>query len=327
MKETVRDVGEFGLISRLCHDFIQRPESVVLGAGDDGAVYRPPPDTDAVISTDTMVEGIHFTDKTMAPEDVGWKLCITNFSDMAAMGAEPRELVVAVSLPPALSVEWISRCYDGIREACAVYGVNLLGGDVTGSRQGVVLTGTVVGAVPKDGAVKRSGACAGDIVFLTDTVGDAAAGLAAISAGDETAFPEIVKRHRRPAAAVRAAQILQMAGVHALDDVTDGVASEAHEIAEASGVDLILEAKDIPVSPETKKAAKRYGTTALTYALSGGEDYALLGTMNPAALAGIREKMGIFVIGRVTEGNGQVFLKEGNHLRLLEKSGYNHFRK
>ncbi len=327
MKETVRDLGEFGLISRLCHDFIYRPESVILGAGDDGAVYRPPLDRDEVISTDTMVEGIHFTEKTMAPEDVGWKLCIANFSDMAAMGAAPRELVVAVSLPASLSVEWISRCYDGIREACAAYGVNLLGGDVTGSRQGVVLTGTVVGAVPKGGAVTRSGARVGDVVFLTGTVGDAAAGLAALLAGDEKKFPDIVRRHQRPTAAVKTAEILREAGVHALDDVTDGVASEAHEIAEASGVDLILEAEKIPMAPETKRAAERYGTMALTYALSGGEDYVLLGTMAPEDFDAVCKRAGLIAVGRVAKGCGRVFLQEENDLRVLEKSGYNHFRK
>ncbi len=327
MKETVRDVGEFGLISRLCHDFIYRPESVILGAGDDGAVYRPPLDRDEVISTDTMVEGIHFTEKTMAPEDVGWKLCIANFSDMAAMGAAPRELVVAVSLPASLSVEWISRCYDGIREACAAYGVNLLGGDVTGSRQGVVLTGTVVGAVPKGGAVTRSGARVGDVVFLTGTVGDAAAGLAALLAGDGEIFPDIVRRHQRPTAAVQTADILREAGVHALDDVTDGVASEAHEIAEASGVDLVLDAEKIPMAPETKCAAEIYGTTAMAYALSGGEDYVLLGTMAPEDFAAVCERAGLIAVGHVAEGCGCVFLQEENDLRVLEKSGYNHFRK
>ena len=327
MKETVGDVGEFGLISRLCHDLIRRPESVVVGAGDDGAVYRLPHGMDEVISTDTMVEGIHFTKETMAPEDVGWKLCIANFSDMAAMGAEPREFVVAASLPADLSVDWISRCYDGIRAACAAYGVNLLGGDVTGSRQGVVLTGTVVGVVPKDGAVRRSGARVGDVIFLSDTVGDAAAGLAAILAGDEVLFPEIVRRHRRPTAEVETARILREAGAHALNDVTDGVASEANEIAAASGVNLILAADAIPVSSETEKAAKRYGTTALSYALSGGEDYALLGTMAAENFETVRDAAGLVAIGRVAEGSGQVFLQEKNDLRLLEKNGYNHFRK
>ncbi len=198
---------------------------------------------------------------------------------------------------------------------------------MTGSRQGVVLTGTVVGAVPKDGAVRRSGACVDDVIFLSDTVGDAAAGLAAILAGDEVLFPETVRRHRRPTAAVETARILREAGVHALNDVTDGVASEANEIAAASGVNLILEPDAIPISSEAEKAAKRYGMTALSYALSGGEDYVLLGTMAPENFETVRDAAGLVAIGRVTEGSGQVFLQEKNDLRLLEKSGYNHFRK
>ncbi len=327
MKETVQDLGEFGVISLLCHDLIQWPETVVVGAGDDGAVYRLPPGVDEVISTDTMVEGIHFTDETMAPEDVGWKLAVSNFSDMAAMGAVPAEFVAAVSLPASLLAEWISRCYDGIREACAAYRVNLLGGDVTGSRQGVVLTGTVIGWVPRGGAVRRSGAKPGDVVFLTGTVGDSAAGLAAIRRGVAEEFPYLAKRHRRPTAQIETARQLRESGVRALNDVTDGVASEAHEIAEASGVELMLESARIPLSEELRAFAKRFGEDPISYALSGGEDYVLLGTAAPEDFARIKEKVSVSAVGVVREGIGRVFLKDGEALRLLSPSGYDHFSK
>ncbi|MEE0028677.1 MAG: AIR synthase related protein, partial [Dialister sp.] len=158
MEETVKDVGEFGLIDRIAKDLIYRPELVVIGSGDDGAVYRVPAGYDQVISTDTMVEGIHFIKKTMRPSDVGYKLCASNFSDMAAMGADAIGFVISAALPEQLPVSWVESLYEGIRECCASYRVNLLGGDVTGSPGGVILTGTVVGMVPKGRAVTRSGA-------------------------------------------------------------------------------------------------------------------------------------------------------------------------
>lgn len=326
-RETVRDVGEFGLIRKISGHFIYEPSSVVLGAGDDGAVYRATPGFDQVISTDTMVEGIHFTAKTMSAEDVGWKLCIANFSDMAAMGAVPKQLVISASLPDDLDAEWPVRCYDGVRAACRNYGVNLLGGDVTGSRQGIILTGTVVGEVPEGGAVTRSGAKEFDTVFLVGTVGDSAAGLDAISAKESAMFPQAVNRHRRPEALVTAAGILRKAGVHSLNDVTDGIAGEAREIAEASGVDLILDETWLPISEETRRAAARYGKNPVDYALCGGEDYALLGTMDPLAFKDVQEKVGAVAIGVVRSGQGEAFLERNGECVKICRGGYDHFKR
>ena len=176
MGETVSSLGEFGCIEAVCRDLIYRPELVRLGAGDDGAVYVTPPGTDEVISTDTMVEGLHFTAETMSPRDVGWKLCAANFSDMAAMGAEPAQLVISAALPKDLPLAWLAACYDGVRALCRKYRVNLLGGDMTGSPGGVILTAAVTGFLPSGTAVPRSGARPGDLLALTGTVGDSAAG-------------------------------------------------------------------------------------------------------------------------------------------------------
>ncbi len=327
MWQTVGEVGEFGLIDKICENLIYRSESVVLGAGDDGAVYRATDGFDQVISTDTMVEGIHFTSETMGAEDVGWKLCIANFSDMAAMGAVPRQLVISASLPDDLYTEWMVRCYDGVRMACRKYGVNLLGGDVTGSRQGVILTGTVVGEVPKGSAVTRGGAKECDTVFLVGTVGESAAGLDAISAGESAMFPHAVNRHKRPEALVAAAGILRKAGVHSLNDVTDGIAGEAREIAKASDVNLVLDETLFPISEETRRAAARYGKNPVDYALYGGEDYALLGTMDPLAFKEVQEKVGAVAIGTVYSGRGEVFLERNGARVKIRRGGYDHFKR
>ena len=328
MKEkTVTDIGEFGCIRRILKDIIYRPESVKLGAGDDGAVYVTPPGYDQVISTDTMVEGIHFTKETMSFSDVGYRICAVNFSDMAAMGAEPVALVLSLALPKDLPLEDLENCYHGIRECCRKYSVNLLGGDMTASLGGVILTGTVVGIVPSDRAVKRSGAQVGDVVFVTETVGDSAAGLAAILHQCDTDFPGLTKRHRRPEAQIQLGKILREAGATSLNDISDGLSQELNEIAAASRVIINLDKDKIPLSEETIRLGKRLGTDPLNWAFTGGEDYELAGTMSRKNWEKIKGSRPVTEIGIVCDkGAGQVFIKSKNETVLMIPKGYDHFR-
>ena len=328
MKEkTVTDIGEFGCIRRILKDFIYRPESVKLGAGDDGAVYVIPPGYDQVISTDTMVEGIHFTKETMSFSDVGYRICAVNFSDMAAMGAEPVALVLSLALPKDLPLEDLEDCYHGIRECCRKYSVNLLGGDMTASLGGVILTGTVVGIVPSDRAVKRSGAQVGDVVFVTETVGDSAAGLAAILHQCDTDFPGLTKRHRRPEAQIQLGKILREAGATSLNDISDGLSQELNEIAAASRVIINLDKDKIPLSEETIRLGKHLGTDSLNWAFTGGEDYELAGTISPENWEKIKGGHPVTKIGIVCDkGAGQVFVKSKNEKVLMIPKGYDHFR-
>lgn len=325
-EETVASLGEFGCIDAVCRDLIYRPELVRIGAGDDGAVYVSPPGTEQVISTDTMVEGIHFTEETMGPADVGWKLCTANFSDMAAMGAEPAQMVISAALPKNLPLSWLTACYDGIRKACRTFRVNLLGGDMTGSRQGVVLTGTVVGHVPAGQAVLRSGARPGDVLALAGTVGGSAAGLAALLAGRGAEFPACTACHQRPRPQIEAGRILREAGARALDDITDGLASEANEVAQASGMDLLIDAARVPISEETERAAAALGADALHWALTGGEDYALLAAGPAEAIARAAERTPLAVIGRVTGPGGAVYLARDGKTSRIGRAGYDHFK-
>lgn len=325
-RRTAADAGEFGCIDAVCRDLLCRPELVRLGAGDDAAVYLSPPGMDQVISTDTMVEGLHFTAETMTPYDVGWKLCTANFSDMAAMGAEPAQLVIAASFPGTLPLAWLEGCYDGIRAACRAFRVNVLGGDMTGSRQGVVLTGTVVGFVPAGTAVPRSGARPGDLLALTGTVGDSAAGLEALLRGCGADYPPLTERHQRPRPHVEAGRILREAGVHALDDITDGLASEANEVARASGMDLVIDAERVPLSEAVRRAGAAFGMDPLRWALTGGEDYALLAAGPEEALRRAEKAIPLWIIGRVTAPGGAVYLREGERMVRIGPAGYNHFR-
>lgn len=326
MAETIKDVGEFGLIDRIAKDLIYRPELVVIGSGDDGAVYRVPSGYDQVISTDTMVEGIHFIKKTMHPSDVGYKLCASNFSDMAAMGAEAIGFVISAALPEDLLVSWVESLYEGIRACCSSYRVNLLGGDVTGSPCGVILTGTVVGMVPKGRAVTRSGARFGDLVFATETLGDSAAGLSALFAGLSEEYPSLCERHQRPRPQIKLGSALRAAGATSLNDVSDGLSSEINEIAKASQVEIELFREKIPISAEAAKLGAYLAKDPVDWALTGGEDYELIGTISEENFRKLDPSLPISVIGQVVKaGRGCVYLSDRGKRQKLAAKGYDHF--
>lgn len=324
----VDDVGEFGLIRRIMHDFIFRPELLVVGPGDDGAVYRTPGGYDQVISTDTMVEGIHFTRKTMSPFDVGYHLTASNFSDMAAMGAEAVGFVLSIALPGDLPLSWVDRFYDGLRACCGKYRVNLLGGDVTGSTKGLILTGTVTGMVPEGKAVTRSGARQGDIIFVTGTAGDSAAGLYALLHDMGEEWPSLTVRHQRPEPQIPLGILLRKAGAHALNDISDGLSREWNEIAKASGVELEIELEKVPLSEAVRALAEKVHRDPLAWALNGGEDYQLTGTISPSDFDTIKKEMPITPVGRVVKKPGTgVYVWRHGQRRLLQAKGFDHFEK
>lgn len=326
-EKTVKDTGEFGCIRKITHGFINRPEWVKLGSGDDCAVYTVPDGMDELISTDTMVEGIHFTAETMGPCDVGFKLCTSNFSDVAAMGGRPCGFVISAGLPENLPLAWLEACYDGIREACRRYGVNLLGGDITGSPGGIILTGTVTGMVPADTAVKRSGARAGDLVCVTGHPGDSGAGLEVIFHKEERKFPRLAEKHRRPKPNPELAWKLRELGASAMDDISDGLSSELNEISHASHVNIVVDGEKIPVSEETIRFSQLIHQDILHFPLTGGEDYELVFTIPRSAAHRLQTFPEVHIIGYVEEGNGVVQLKQMDTMHILKPEGYHHFEK
>lgn len=327
-KKTVEDIGEFGCIKEIAHDLVYRPELLSLGVGDDAAVYRIPDGYDELISTDTMVEGLHFTAETMSAADVGYRICAVNFSDMAAMGGEPISFLLSLALPKKTSLAWLTDFYDGVRSCCKMYRVNLVGGDMTGSKQGVVLTGTVVGMVPKGQAVKRSGSRVGNIVFVTGTLGDSYAGLEAIAKREEGKYPFLVERHRRPTPRISYGEKLRSYGVHALNDISDGLSRELREIAESGGVDILIDKSKLPFSKELRKWGKRAHNNIYYAALHGGEDYELVGTISPKKWEKVSAEIDATAIGVVTRKGGRhVKIRDGIHRYELPVGGYDHFRR
>ena len=321
----LQDIGEFNFIDSINSDVINDASTVVTGIGDDCAIYKANPEMEQLVSIDTMVEEIHFSLRYMTPYDVGYRLMTANLSDIAAMGGIPRQVVLSVAAPKALDVSILDEFYKGIKDQCKLHHVNILGGDTVSSQEGIVLTVTIIGEVPRGTAVLRSGARPGDIVGVTNYVGYAATGLGALSYGYD-GYDMTILGHQRPVPQIELGQALRMHGVTSMNDISDGLASELHEIAKASGVNIVIDEQIVPLHEETYTLAKSLGTRPVDYALYGGEDFQLVFTA-PKELEDTLKKIGqITIIGQVLEGNNivQMVTKE-RKIETLEARGYNHF--
>jgi thiamine-monophosphate kinase len=308
-------VDEFELIERF---FARAVDSggVITGIGDDGAVLRPDPDKDLVNVIDTMVGGVHFPND-IAPADLGYRIVAVNLSDIAAMGARPRWMTLAMTLTGA-DEQWLAEFASGLFDAADEHDVLLVGGDTTGGEQ-LVVTVQINGDIAQGQSILRSGACVGDTIYVTGTVGDAAAGLELTQAGRPDDF--LAQRYLRPNARVECGQAL--AGIaSAAIDVSDGLYGDLQKLLSASGVGGEIDLDRLPLSAELTDAFDKQDQRRL--ALSGGDDYELCFTSAeelPDEVAGIR----VTAIGRVTEGN-DLLCRDANGIVEFEGSGYLHFQ-
>ncbi|CAG7653418.1 Thiamine-monophosphate kinase [Paenibacillus allorhizosphaerae] len=314
---------------------------VITGIGDDAAVVEASPGSHLILTCDTMTEHIHFKQVTMRDEDIGYKAMASAVSDIAAMGGVPRFALVALSMPGGTAVERVQAIYEGLYECASRYGIAIVGGDTTAILGELTLTVTVIGETEQGKAKLRSTAQPGDAVFATGYLGRSAAGLdfllgQNVPSGEWTVFPEqteaLVQAHCRPEPQIEAGQVLQRSGVcRALNDVSDGLASEMWEIAEASGVGIDLIEERIPIADELAAFARTQGKDPLDYILYGGEDYQLVGTVPAGNAIELQMKfkeagLALHVIGYVhAEGQGVRMVQNNGYIVPLAKHGYNHF--
>ena len=352
----VSEVGEFGLIDRLHRGLgeVASARDLVVGIGDDAAVYRVGGAGAGgaarvhVVTTDALVEGVHF-DRTFVPlRALGWKAVAVNLSDVAAMNATPRFATIALGLPNNLSVEGAEALYAGVAQACERYGLAVVGGDTTASAR-LTITVTVVGEAEEADIVTRAGAAPGDLLCVTGDLGAAAAGLQVLLAGKEvmdggggpaggdgadgpprpdlTEFAYVVERHLMPQARLDRVGQWAEAGVRptALVDVSDGLASEAHHLSQAGTVGAVVDGGLLPVHVQTALAARRFDARPEAYALYGGEDYELLFTL-PEAEAPKLDPATYAVVGQIVEPDEGVVLRlpDGNRVPLAA-GGYKHY--
>ena len=322
------DEGELSLLEILRNRFGKRSRSLVLGIGDDSAVIRPQ-GSYMLLTTDMMVEGVHFDLSWTTPFQLGFKLVSVNVSDIYAMGGTPKYLLLNFSAGKNTTLDFFSKFFDGIETAIKRYGISLIGGDISSSEK-IVLSATVTGYAKK--FLARRGAKAGDKIYVTGHTGDAACGLALmklirkkieIEHGKKHIFPlpwdivsPLIERHLMPVAR-NSRRFLKSAT--AMIDISDGLMIDLSRICKASNVGALVYADNIPLSGELQKASEYFGVSPLDLACSGGEDYELLFTA-PAS-----KKINACCIGEAIK-TGIFFIDEKGHKRKASLKGYQHFK-
>ncbi|MDG2303647.1 MAG: thiamine-phosphate kinase [Candidatus Binatia bacterium] len=295
---------------------------LLLGAGDDAAVFQPGTHPLA-LTTDALVEGIHFRTDWLDATELGRRAVEVNLSDLAAMAAQPRFLLCAITAPSSTSSEWLDALLDGCADAGEAAGAALIGGNLSRASE-ITITITALGDIPGR-RLDRSGAQAGDDLVVTGTLGDAAAAVAILSDGGR---PESEQRNRwaRPQARVRAGLALAEAGAHAAIDLSDGLVADLSHVCEASGVGAEIEHAKLPRSA----AVSHFDANGANYAATGGEDYELLAACPPATTANLsalaaQAEVPLTVIGRCTERAGEIMLLDSARQALPLTRGFDHF--
>ncbi|WP_158738710.1 thiamine-phosphate kinase [Alteribacillus sp. YIM 98480] len=309
-------------------------KNLLEGIGDDAAVFASEMEYNQLLCVDTMIENIHFKKKTMRPEDIGYKALAVNLSDIAAMGGIPVFYMVSIAVPASWSDDELKGIYNGMTDLGAFYQMDLIGGDTVSSPHELMISVTVYGKVEHNALLLRGNAKPGDYVFLTSATGRSAAGLQILlNKGRLSDFNEkekvLINHHQRPKPKIIAGRTaLKLQTRIALNDISDGLASETFEIAEASGTSIELFKDQIPVAEELLLFSEDKYWQWILY---GGEDFEIVGTVSERDWLQFQDAMKrngieLYKIGRVKEGCPSVTLIDGEKKESLQKQGYNHFR-
>ncbi len=319
---SIENLGEFGLIDHLTKNFKIKQKSTVKGIGDDAAVIACDPKEELVITTDLLVEGVHFDLSYVPLKHLGYKAVIVNLSDVYAMNAEPTQITVSVAVSNRFPVEALEELYAGIQAAAQLYNVDVVGGDTTSSTTGLLISITALGTVKKGAAVYRSGAKENDLLVVTGDLGAAYMGLQVLerekevfkvnpnSQPDLEPYSYLVERQLKPEARKDIPNLLKELEVRptAMIDISDGLSSEIIHICKNSEVGCNLYEDKIPLDPQVIATCEEFNLDSTTIALSGGEDYELLFTISTDDFPKIKGNPHLTVIGHITDE------KEGVHL-------------
>ncbi len=335
----VNTLGEFGLINRLTKDLVLRNSSSIKGVGDDAAIIRNGSML-TVVSTDFLVEGIHFDLSYTPLKHLGFKAVAVNVSDIAAMNAVCKQITVSIAFSNRFSVEAIEELYAGINAACKGYNVDLIGGDTTSSPKGLYISVTAIGQVAEGRAVYRNGAREGDIICVTGHLGSAYLGLQLLEREKQvyiaapTTQPQlegndhVVGAILKPEARIDMVQRFAEADVlpTAMIDVSDGLASELFHICKQSNTGALIDESHVPIHKDAYDlAAFTFKIDPITCALHGGEDYELLFTVRPEDLNKVRIMPSVYIIGEIRPADEGIRMHtRGGNLHDLTAQGWVH---
>lgn len=335
----IASLGEFGLIKQLTQKFPLNQESSIKGIGDDAAVIKYKQNTNTVVSTDLLLEGIHFDLMYCPLKHLGYKSVVVNVSDIYAMNATPKQITVSIGISNRFSVEALEEFYDGVRLACKNYNVDLIGGDTTSSQKGFIISITALGEVADDKIAYRNTAKEGDLIFITGDLGAAYLGLQILerekqifieNPGAEVKLEEdqyLVERQLKPEAQRDTIALFEELNVvpSAMIDVSDGLSSELMHICSQSNMGCHIFEEQIPIFQETYDAALKLHLDPITCAMNGGEDYELLFCMNKTDAQKIYGRHGIKCIGEIKNAAyGYVLESKAGFHHEITAQGWNH---
>ncbi|MFT6866202.1 MAG: thiamine-monophosphate kinase [Cyclobacteriaceae bacterium] len=335
----IGEVGEFGLIDRLAANVKVYNKETIKGIGDDTAVFDNGNDL-TLITTDLLLEGVHF-DLSYAPlQHLGYKAVAVNVSDIAAMNGIPKQITVSLGLSNRFSVEAVESLYEGINAACEAFNVDLVGGDTTSSQSGLVISITAIGTCTKELITYRNGAQNKDILCVTGDLGGAYIGLQVLSREKQEFvanpnmqpkldnYPYVVGRQLIPKARMDVIHELKELGVKptSMIDVSDGLASDLFHICKQSGLGVAVYEDKLPIDKETYETAAEFSIDPNTCVMNGGEDYELLFTIPQSDFEKVKNHPDIHVIGYMQEAEkGKVMVTRNNNVIDLKAQGWKHF--
>ena len=332
----LKDIGEFGFIKRISRGCLIRPQSVIKAIGDDAAAFIPAPGEAILVTTDLLVERIHFLRDATSGFNLGYKALSVNLSDIAAMGGTAREAFISIAVPENCSIDFLEDLYKGMKRLAAEFDVNLLGGDTTRSKADLVINISVLGSAFEKEILYRNTAQHGDIICSTGFLGDSRAGLYLIINNIEANSNELkplLDAHVIPKPYLREGRFLaRQGGVHAVIDVSDGLSSDIGHIAEQSNVGIRLYSEKIPVSDNLEKFCAGFDFDPVEYALAGGEDYTLLCTISPDKVDHIaanylkRFRNPLYQIGEITDSGKMELVLSDGQIKSFTPSGWDHFK-
>jgi thiamine-monophosphate kinase len=337
----IGQLGEFGLIAHLTENVQLKNPSSKMGVGDDAALIDHG-DYLSVVSTDLLIEGIHFDLMYTPLKHLGYKSVVVNLSDIYAMNAKPTQITLSIGLSNRFSVEALDEFYEGVYRACEVYGVDLVGGDTSSSNKGFIISITAIGQVKKDKYVTRGGAKPGDVICVTGELGGAFVGLQLMEREKQIFLSQnnpdfkvdfenqkyVVGKQLLPEARKDIIEFFEQSNLlpTAMMDISDGLASELFHIAQKSGVGAFIEEEEVPIHMETQQMAIKFNMDPISAALSGGEDYELLFTLRPDDIEKVRFQGDISIIGEITEQEDGIKLhSSGGKIHDIKAQGWKHF--